>query len=313
MKNKPEDKKQLEVIQAIGKAIELERTCKSGYTIEQKIQLMQKKKRYLDAMEKNLTDASKIREGYLDFIKTCQHSTEQVEPEWLEMQEMQKKEGIVFPIPKASAASYQWQDHKQAEDDPPESPLYMTFWKGISQGDLDFAPSVTDVYGGRLGWTNAGQLRNYDTGKYMGGRLLLAWTMDVPRTGYYFFNTAASKFYVNVDYKLTGSGLWELDSMLEIWLSSGLHIPGPVTYIRVLTLEARETKISGIGTTRDELKRWYRVNNRNECFRLYEGTTINFVIEMRIVTWTEDGTARINLNDFWLPCINPNLDMVFID
>jgi hypothetical protein len=195
---------------------------------------------------------------------------------------------------------------------PEKSPrvVTMTFNVGVGTG----ASPVFQTENGKVGWMgNVEQFVNDDTGQVKCANFMLLWYAVIPRAGYYQLNSQAKDFLVDLDYKLTGNGLWGEDASLEVLIGSGLHIYNPVEYITVSTLEVDESK-STSGSTKGRLARWYSLSDVNSTFHAErDNTGVTFSIMMDIETWAEDGKVRVDVNDFWLPSLDANSDFSIVD
>lgn len=283
--------------------IEREKIARLGLSFKQKIELSKLRNKILKTLFKKSDEAksliSKFEEMQAEFIA----SSEKIEFDL----------GFLPPI---------YEQHTTLPTGlnfsniicPEEPPRYfnMVFHGGLSIGAV--APFISQTVNGRVGWTNnVEQFINDDTNKIKKALFQLSWVLIIPRKGYYNLK-GPSEFKVDVGYKLSGSGLWEEDAWLRIWIGSGLHIPGPVKKIRIDTLEVYESKSSGIGSTKERLSKWYDLRDIGQSFHVPEdNTTINFAIIMEIETWAEDGRVRVDVNDFWYPSIDANSDFSVVD
>ena len=280
-----------------------EKIARLGLSFEQNIELSKLRKKILNSFFNNNDKAksliSKFEEMQAEFIT----SSEKIELE-LGFRSPSYEKRTTPPI----GLNFR---NIICPDEPPRH-FNMDFWGGLSLGAV--APFVSETVNGRVGWTdNVDQFVNDDTNKIKTALFQLVWLLNIPRKGYYNLK-GASDFMVDVEYKLTGSCLWGEDAYLEIWIGSGLVIPGPVTKVRVHTLEVNESKVSGIGSTKGRLSRWYDLMDIEQPFYVPEdNTTINYAIIMEIETWAEDGKVRIDVNDFWLPSIDANSDFSVTD
>lgn len=283
--------------------IEREKIARLGLSFKQKIELSKLRKKILNSFFKKDDEAesliSKFEEMQAEFIA----SSEKIEFDL----------GFLPPTYEQHTTLPTGLNFRNiiCPDEPPRY-FNMDFQGGLSLGAV--APFISETANGRVGWTdNVEQFVNDDTNKIKTALFQLAWLLKIPRKGYYNLK-GPSEFTVDVEYKLTGSGLWGEDARLRIWIGSGLYIPGPVTKIRVLTLEVNESEISGIGSTKDRLSKCYDLKDIGQSFYVSEdNTTINFAIIMEIETWAEDGKVRIDVNDFWYPSIDANSDFSVID
>ena len=179
---------------------------------------------------------------------------------------------------------------------------------GTNDIDVPFVEGVTD---GFVGWRNVPSILNSGTDEAITSHLWLNWYRAVPLNGTYSYRFAAPEARLKLNHTLWGNGLWGTDATLKIdiytWVSAGnATLEG---YTDTLVNESK----SAWGSTQGTIDEWIPVGT-NGMFRAPENTPCRVTIQLQIQHWSSDkGAVSVNVEDFWYPSANPDMDIAMTD
>ncbi|MBI5256610.1 MAG: hypothetical protein HY855_08930 [Burkholderiales bacterium] len=150
---------------------------------------------------------------------------------------------------------------------------------------------------GCIGWRDLPRIDNNDTEQEWVSVLSLCWSGTVPRAGNFaFFGPDSS--YVELKWKSAGSGLWGADAIITADVYSWVTV-GSQTLAGYSAQLVNETK-NTFGSASETVCQWVPTGYSG-MFRAQEGDWVSVVVQLQVNTWSDDGRAWVEVNDFWVP------------
>lgn len=191
--------------------------------------------------------------------------------------------------------------------------LTMTLVEAVANGfAIDHSAELATNHG-LVGWADfAGNPLRLLNGGSRGGRtmraqLRLVWRTTIPHEGAFIVRRISSFVRVGGDHTVHGEGWYfsGIDARVEVEAFSFLHLTGGSP-----ALGGGASISSGDATKSEDRTKFFHHDLNlpdNICFRGTQGQQLHYVLTLDVLTFAnDDGSASIDISDFWVPAVDQN-------